>query len=549
MMGGATASLLRRCAAVLVAFALALPWTPAPAGAEPLRTLETPLRLVPIGSVETKVAGLHRFFGPLEIDSASDGLVVVNRLPLERYLLGLNEVPPEWPRAALQAQAIAARTYALWTLGQPPAGSAGAYGFDICASTDCQVFSGADLLAEPDGPRWFDAVAATKGEVVTYGGEPILARYHSVSGGRTLDNSQAYPGEDGFPYLKGVPSPSEDASPLDHWRVSFPIDDLRSLLSVAGWWNGSELTEVHTIDSRSEQHYPEVVFDGPAERTVRDAQEVREVLGSLAARRFPARYPSFAMMSSGRLPETFPSNRFEVSTESGAVRVDGRGWGHGVGMSQWGAHGLALKGWGDEEILEHYYTGVRVSNVPGPRMLDVGVATGLDSVQATGAFRIDDGDGSTVVPRAVGRWAISFEGSGVASLSPPPGFGRPLHLKIVRAPRTLRTDANGVFGLRLSAPAEVRASPGAAATFVASTGRNNFTWRAPDKPGRYRVEVAAVGSRGRETKVVEVEVVAAQTSSPLAAPGGSQGAALIGVALGLALMIIGGQALVKEVKR
>jgi hypothetical protein len=331
--------------------------------------------------------------------------------------------------------------------------------------------------------------------------------------------------------------------------VSFPLDDLSSLISEAGWWNGSELTEVHTIDSGSGQHYPDVVFTGPVERTVRDAQEVREVLGSLAAQRFPARYPSFAVMSSGRLPETFPSNRFEVSTDGGVVRVDGRGWGHGVGMSQWGAHGLALKGWGAEEILEHYYTGVRISTRAGPRMLDVGVATGLDAVQATGAFRIEDGAGRTVVPRAVGRWAISFEGSGVASLSPPPGFGRPLHLNDVRGPRTLRTDTRGTFTLHLSAPAEVRASPGATETFVASAGRNSFSWRAPDEPGRYRVEVAAVGSRGRETKEVEVEVVAPQSSSPPAVPGGSQGAALIGVALGLALVIIGGQALVKEVRR
>ena len=547
MMGDAATALWRAWIAGLVF--LGLLWMPATAGAEPLRTLETPLRVVPIGPVETKVAGLHRFFGPIEIDSASDGLVVVNRLPLERYLLGLNEVPPEWPQAALQAQAIAARTYALWTLGQPRAGSAAAYGFDICASTDCQVFSGADLLEEPAGPRWFGAVAATKGEVVTYGGEPILARYHSVSGGRTLNNSVAYPGEADFPYLKGVPSPSEDASPLDRWRVSFPLDDLRSLISEAGWWNDSELTEVHTVDSRSEQHYPDVVFDGPAERTVRDAQEVREVLGGLAARRFPARYPSFAMMSSGRLPETFPSNRFVVSTESGAVRVDGRGWGHGVGMSQWGAHGLALRGWGVKEILEHYYTGVRVSDVGGRRMLDVGVATGLDTVQATGAFRIEDGGGRTIVPRAVGRWSISFEGSGIASLSPPPGFGRPLHLNIVRGPRTVRTDTKGTFALHLSAPAEVRASPGAAETFVASAGRSSFSWRAPDEPGRYRVEVSAVGSRGRETREFEVEVVASRSPSLLPAPEGSQGAALIGVALGLALMIIGGQALVKVVKR
>ena len=94
MMRSAAASHLRGCVAILLALTLPLLWISA-SRAEPLRTLVTPLRLVPIGPVETKVADLHRFFGPLEIDAASDGLVVVNRLPLERYLLGLNEVPPE----------------------------------------------------------------------------------------------------------------------------------------------------------------------------------------------------------------------------------------------------------------------------------------------------------------------------------------------------------------------------------------------------------------------------------------------------------------------
>ena len=77
------------------------------------------------------------------LDSANDGLVVTNRLGLEKYLLGLNEVPTDWPTEALKAQAVAARTYALWTLAQPPGGSAAIYGFDICASIECQVFSGA----------------------------------------------------------------------------------------------------------------------------------------------------------------------------------------------------------------------------------------------------------------------------------------------------------------------------------------------------------------------------------------------------------------------
>jgi SpoIID/LytB domain protein len=523
--------------------------TPVSTRAEPLRTLSTPLRLVPLGPVETRVPNLHRFFGTIEIDAASDGLVVVNKLPLERYLLGLNEVPPEWPKAALEAQAIAARTYALWTLARPPSGTAGIYGFDICASTDCQVFSGADLEADPDGHRWFRAVEATEGQAVTYQGKPILARYHSVSGGRTLDNSDAYPEEGDFPYLQGVPSSAEEASPLDNWRVEFSLENLRSLISEAGWWGDSELTDVRTITSRSDNYYPDVVFEGPAERTVRDAQEVREVVGELATRRFPARYPSLAPMASGRLPETFPSNRFEVSTEDGSVRVEGHGWGHGVGMSQWGAHGLALRGWKAQEILQHYYTGVRVERLPSPQLLEVGVATGLSAMQATGAFRIEDAAGDTVIPRAVGRWSFSFEGNGVASLSPPPGYARPLRLRVLRSPKSLETGARATVTVSLSTPAEVSASPGATATFVAPAGRSRFEWRAPDEPGRYPVEIAALAAKGRSTKLLEIEVVAERSPPLLPAPAPSFGAALVGAALGLCLLIIGGRGLLKELKQ
>src|SRR5688572_5062695 len=141
------------------------------------------VKLVPIGDSTLSVSGSHRFLGSVLLRPASDGLVLINSLSLERYLLGLNEVPTTWPTEALRAQAVAARTYALHTLAQPPGGDAAVYGFDICATVECQVFSGADVLSLPSGESWAQAVRDTEGVAILYDGQPILARYHSTSGG------------------------------------------------------------------------------------------------------------------------------------------------------------------------------------------------------------------------------------------------------------------------------------------------------------------------------------------------------------------------------
>src|SRR5665809_115587 len=157
-------------------------WTSSPARAPRrarTRLVRSTVRLVPVGGQPTAIAGLGSYLGQIKLTAASDGIVVVNRLALERYLLGLAEVPPDWPAEALKAQAIAARTYALNTLDRPPAGAAATYGFDICASVECQVFTGAEILQQSDGQRWADAVGATAGEAILYEGRPILARYHS----------------------------------------------------------------------------------------------------------------------------------------------------------------------------------------------------------------------------------------------------------------------------------------------------------------------------------------------------------------------------------
>lgn len=489
-----------------------------------------PLRLVPAGSDPIRIDGLHSYFGTIEVSAAADGLVLSDRLALERYLLGLAEVPLTWPEEALKAQAVAARTYALYTLRRPRAGSAASYGFDICASVQCQVFSGADVVAPATGARWRSAVAETEGLAVLFDGEPILARYHSTSGGQTLDNPQAFPEEPAYPYLQGVPSTTEEASPLYRWTVEFPLKRMQALLRAAGFWpeTNGRLLEVRSRPSRAGFHYPDLVMRGRKGSATATAEDVRSALRELAPQMFPGDYPSRGATSSGRLPETFPSNRVAVFTTGKTVRVIGRGWGHGVGMSQWGAHGLAARGASFTDILGHYYTGVTVGRFPDPGPIEVGVGWGRSEAQVQGEFKIVDGRGRTLVKNALGRWGFAWGGTGVVRISPPEGFGLPLRVGLVRAPKRVQVGATVFLTVALSRPAKVRTVTRAPTAYrdpgvtLTDPGRQRIMWAAPLEEGRFsvRVEATAGGTRSR-TKPVEIEVFSkpvAGRGSPAARP-------------------------------
>ena len=485
-----------------------------------------PLRLVPTGGSPLRIGGLHSYFGTIELGSASDGLVVSNRLPLERYLLGLAEVPLTWPEEALKAQAVAARTYALYTLRRPPGGSAADYGFDICASVQCQVYSGADVVAPVTGARWRDAVAETEGVSVLYEGEPILARYHSTSGGQTLDNPQAFPEEPAFPYLLGVPSPTEEGSPLFRWTVDFPLRRMQELLREGGFFpaaNG-KLRDVRSRPSSEGFHYPDLVFTGSDSTSRATAEEVRTVLRDLAPRMFPGDYPSRGSTSTGRLPEVLPSNRLAAFTMDRVVRVIGRGWGHGVGMSQWGAHGLASRGATYSEILGHYYTGVSVGEFPDPGPIEVGLDWARDEVTVAGGFKIVDGRGRTLVADGLGDWTFRWAGAGVVSIDPPQGFGLPLQVGLVDAPSRVEVGDTVFLTVALSRPAKVRTVTQAPTAYddpgvrVAKAGRQRIMWPAPLEEGRFDVLVEArTGAARSRTRSVEIEVFSKPTGEDTAA--------------------------------
>ncbi len=460
--------------------------------------------LIPKGPEPITIDGLHRYYGVIEVRPAADGLVVVDRLPLERYLLGLDEVPSSWPVEALRAQAIAARTYALWTLAQPRGGAAATYGFDICASVQCQVFSGADVVLE-GGEEWAEAVLATAGQAVLYDGDPILARYHSTSGGMTLDNEDVFTSEGAYPYLKSVPSTTERASPIYRWKVRFPLRRLEVMLRRADLLGDETLESADTVPSSLGLHYPDVSLTTSEDGYTITAEQLRDAVREAAPELWPRSYPSLRADGSP-LPETLPSNRYDMTTRDGVAHILGRGWGHGVGMSQWGAFGMASGGVDHTAILEHYYTGAVVGSAPASGDLSVGVAYGLEEVQVSGDFSIEAG-GESVVRDALGTWRF-VPSDGATEIRPPEGFGLRLQIGVVEADETIGPGGRATLRFALSKPARVSVAGTDEPGEIFAAGTHSFPWVGPSEPGLYEVSLSArAGPQKDSTKPITIEVV------------------------------------------
>jgi stage II sporulation protein D len=289
--------------------------------------------------------------GSLRLDTTGR---VVNDVAMEEYVAGVAEMPSRWPRQALKAQAVAARTYAWWS-----AEHAAHDGADICATTACQVYAGAGVVAD-DGERWAEAVAATRGEVlVTDEGGPALARYFSTSGGRTYDNEEVFPSTGPRSYLTGIEDPYDAVSPYHRWQVRFTREEFDEVLGA-----GERLAAVTpVVDVRRvgavDDHHATVVVTGAGDEVEVTALELRDFVSRVAPGRFADRFPSARADGLRRLPSTLPSSRYAVAVTDDEVVFEGQGWGHGVGMGQYGARGRALDGHDHTEILTAYYRGLR----------------------------------------------------------------------------------------------------------------------------------------------------------------------------------------------
>ncbi len=326
-----------------------------------------------------------RYRGQVEIVAIAAGLTVINTLPVEEYIYGVvpREMPAAWPAEALKAQAIAARTIVL------RASKHRAEGFDVCASVCCQVYGG---LGGED-PRSNAAVAATAGQVLTYDGKLITAVYHSSSGGYTEDNENVWKG-DPTPYLRGIPDEfdsSQPDNPHASWFTRLTRAELQEKLAAAGTGVG----EVYTVapagtatesgrqrgvivrGSSGTQEIPATTF-----RTYlglkstkftladRDEHEAAVVLSYDSGEQLAVQGAYGTKIISPR--EITVLGAGGVTTNPAAVGVlgvqnipagvelAGQGYGHGVGMAQWGARGMADAGYNCEQILQHYYQGVTI---------------------------------------------------------------------------------------------------------------------------------------------------------------------------------------------
>lgn len=313
-----------------------------------------------------------RFPGTLHARRADDGTISLTvTLSFDRYLEGIAEVPPSWPAAALDAQAIAARSYALATTGW--SGDEGdPLEQPICATTSCQVYRGIPVPPDPTHRRWIHAVRRTDGEVLLDGGRPATTVYFSTSNGRTYANEDVF-GSPPLSYLRPVTERDDGASPTSRWRVQLPLDDLTAFLRAAGRWpSGRSIARATTTGDTLTIH------GGGATRSL-GSEDLRDAVNLWAPCLRPRSYP---IEEGGyQLPLTIPSRWLQLSAIDGAVVVTGRGWGHGAGMVQWGAYGKARRGWSAAEILSFYYGGLRPEAHPEPGLIHVQIASGLTGLR------------------------------------------------------------------------------------------------------------------------------------------------------------------------
>ena len=505
-----------------------------------------------------------RFVESLDVLLGSDGdLTLVNDVSMTHYVEGIDEVPVDWPMEALKAQAVAARTYAWYVIHNQ-----NYQGYDICATTACQVFHGREPVEDPQGERWVEAVSATQGEVVTHEGEPILARYHSTSGGHTRDNEDVFPSEGPYPYLKGVPDPEDAVSPLHEWQVTFPRDRMNEILS-----RGESLASVVPMAGI------ELVAGGPGRTdqvrvTGQDGRQVtlpasrfRAFVSDAASQLWPDEYPS-PRGDGRRLPLTLPSSRMSFTVTDEAVVIDGRGYGHGVGMSQYGAKGKAEAGMSYGDILAAYYQGLRPSAPAAlPDRVRVGVETDGRSfeVRSDEPFAVRVG-GQVITERGLGTWRIELLPDGTMGLTAPEGYGAPL---VVAPTSASVTDPHSVAVIDLETvvnkPSELFLTVSDASgqivrrrIGIVESGRHSVVWDLDGEDGSqlpagdYQVTLEAVDESGAATGTPQQVTIRepAAPQDPLTSllgdvpsdPGGTPLTLFVLAALaGAALGVVGGR--------
>ena len=290
------------------------------------------------------------YTGSLEVIGDENGLYVVSNLPFEKYIAGVvaSEVGKDWEIEALKAQAVISRTYAIFNKNFNTEKS-----FDLTSSVLHQVYKGdnADQLIT-------EAVRATGKEILTFEGKPINALYHATCEGKTELPEEVW--VESYPYIKSVDCNGVNA-PYENWEKEFSFDQIGEAIGVEGVKDISieaytstgrvKLLRIITdepdpaLSSGSKEAGLENVSPGQGSNK-ESSEQVIDIKATELRKRLGYK--------------ELPSTDFSLTVTGDEVFFDGRGWGHGVGLSQWGALSMARQGKTYREILAHYYPGTTI---------------------------------------------------------------------------------------------------------------------------------------------------------------------------------------------
>jgi len=270
--------------------------------------------------------------GRVEIHKEKDkGLQAVNVLDLEEYLRGVikEEISPQWPLEALKTQAVVARTFALRQIMDNPDQL-----FHLKCTTDSQVYGG----RQGEDSRSDLAVQETAGLVLTYKGAPIPAFYHAACGGHTEDAAEVW--SYNHTSLQGVLCSYCWTRPVYSWQVSLKQEEIRRALLRWGYQVG-EIEAITPLARTKTNRILRLEIRHDLGRTLMEGKRFRQCLGY----------------------DLIRSTNFFVKRQNSGFSFQGKGWGHGVGLCQWGAKGMAERAFSYEAILQHYYPGTRLSRL------------------------------------------------------------------------------------------------------------------------------------------------------------------------------------------
>jgi stage II sporulation protein D len=288
------------------------------------------IKLMPAGrGCVASIDGKKYRGGIIFIAAPGDKLRVINQVGLEAYVCGIitKEISSDWPVESIKAQAVVARTYALKNPGKHSG-----EGYDLCARPHCQVYGGMDAETAVTN----DAVKETAGEVLFYDGALASVFYHSSCGGRTEPAARLWRLDPSLiKYLSGVKCGFCREDRWYNWTKKITFAELEDSLDKAGYSAVKKIKSIKTSGKSASGRVANVVIKYRKGTIVIPAHKFRLAAG----------------------PDSVRSTNFSVKTSGGAAYFTGHGWGHGIGMCQWGARGMAAAGYEYEKILKHYFPG------------------------------------------------------------------------------------------------------------------------------------------------------------------------------------------------